>query len=273
MRLTFENGNIEYREDYDEDSLFGKVTYIQRGTYIINNDNILQTITHRQDLGTKFNSLVELKEPMQSTIKYSVNGKKLTLDGCRNFGNLFTGITLELIRDKETLKISSIKKSEPAKKNSDGGGKSFNSADELKAYLDKQPANGPDKPIKISMTINDPMLNNVAKVLNSAGKYVSLNITGDALTTIPKNVFGHDSTEYSCQTLVSITIPNSVTSIGDWNFWFCNNLTSVTFQDGRTKILHIDSFTFPGDLIEKLKVGGLGGTYTRESGGNTWTKQ
>ena len=126
MRLTLENGNIEYKEDYDEDSLFGKGTHIQKGTYIIKDDNILQTITHIQDWGTKFKSLVELKEPQQKTIKYSVDGKKLTLYGGNyNFGNIFRGIDpLELIRDKETLKISSIKKSEPVKKSS-GSASSF----------------------------------------------------------------------------------------------------------------------------------------------------
>jgi len=82
------------------------------------------------------------------------------------------------------------------------GGKSINSAEALKAYLDKQPANGPDKPIKVSMTINLPMFENVVDVIKSAGKYVSLNISGNILTNIPDGAF------LGCETLTSITIPN-----------------------------------------------------------------
>jgi len=119
---------------------------------------------------------------------------------------------------------------------SGGGGKSLNSAEELKAYLDKQPVNGPDKPIKVKMAINDPMLKSVADVIKSAGKYVSLNITGTALTSIPDNAFYDDETYEGCETLVSITIPNSVTKIGERAFSGCSGLTSVTIGNGVTSI-------------------------------------
>jgi hypothetical protein len=112
---------------------------------------------------------------------------------------------------------------------SGGGGKSLNSAEELKDYLDKQPANSPDKPIKVSMAINDPMLKNVADVIKSAGKYVSLNITGDALKTIPSKAF------YECETLIGITIPESVTDIGMASF-SRTRLASVTIRNGVTSI-------------------------------------
>jgi len=113
---------------------------------------------------------------------------------------------------------------------SGGGGKSLNSAEELKKYLDSQPANGPDKPIKVSMTINDPMLKSVADIIKSAGKYVSLNITGNALTEIPYITF------YECKTLVGITIPNSVTEIGNSAFLNCTSLTSVTLGNSVKRI-------------------------------------
>jgi len=117
------------------------------------------------------------------------------------------------------------------------GGKSFNSAEDLKAYLDKQPVNTPDKPIKISMTINDPMIKNVAAVIKSAGKYVSLNITGNALTAIPDYAF------HECISLTSVTIPDSVTIIDSYAFSGCTSLTSVTIPNSVTII---DSYAFSG---------------------------
>ena len=40
-------------------------------------------------------------------------------------------------------------------------------------YLDSQPANGPDKPIKVSMVINDLMLDSIQNFINSTGDYTS----------------------------------------------------------------------------------------------------
>ena len=115
-------------------------------------------------------------------------------------------------------------------KNSGGGGKSINSAEALKEYLDSQPANSPDKPIKVSMGANELMLPKIKDVLNSAGKYVSLNLTGNALTTIQDDVFE------KCQTLISITIPDSVTNIGKYALSNCTNLTSVIIPNSVIRI-------------------------------------
>jgi hypothetical protein len=121
--------------------------------------------------------------------------------------------------------------------NAQSGGKTLNSAEALKEYLDSQPANGPDKPIKVSMTINDPMLKSVADVIKSAGKYVSLNITGNALTTITDEAFADH------KTLVNITIPNSVTTIGGEAFAGCINLSSITIPNSVT---YIHEYSFAG---------------------------
>jgi len=111
-----------------------------------------------------------------------------------------------------------------------GGGKSITSADELKAYLNSQPANSADKLIKVKMSVNEQMIGNVVSAINSAGKYVSLDLSGSPLTTIPSYAF------QECKNLVDITIPDSVTSIGEWAFSDCESLISITIPNGVTSI-------------------------------------
>jgi hypothetical protein len=110
------------------------------------------------------------------------------------------------------------------------GGGTINSAAALNEYLDSQPVNGPDKPIQVSMSANDPMIKDIAKAIQDAGKYVSLTLAGNALKTIPDKVF------YKCECLVEIIIPDSVASIGNSAFSYCTSLTSVTIGKSVTSI-------------------------------------
>jgi len=117
-----------------------------------------------------------------------------------------------------------------------GNGQTLNSAEALKEYLDKQPANSPDKPIKVTMAANAPMLEKIVATIMSTDKYVSLNLSGNALTSIPDYAFFDRPTQKGCATLTAITIPNSVTSIGIGAFAFCANLTSITIPSSVTSI-------------------------------------
>jgi len=51
----------------------------------------------------------------------------------------------------------------------------------------------------------------------------------------PVTSFGNEAF-YNCESLISLTIPDSVTSIGDYAFTECENLTSVTIPDSVTSI-------------------------------------
>ncbi|MCL1930952.1 MAG: leucine-rich repeat domain-containing protein [Treponema sp.] len=107
-----------------------------------------------------------------------------------------------------------------------GGGKSLNSATELKEYLDKQPANSPDQPIKVTMKANDMMIKDIVEVIKNAGKYVSLDLSGSPLTKI-------EEAFRDCTPLAGITIPDSITNIWSSAFlgtaWFNNQPDGVVY--------------------------------------------
>lgn len=102
-------------------------------------------------------------------------------------------------------------------------GRVINSADALKKYLDSQPVNSPDKPISVTMNVNDLMLKDIATVINSAGKFVNLDLSrSSGLTIIGEGAFMNN------KALTGIVIPDSVSNIGREAFKGCTNLTSIT---------------------------------------------
>jgi len=105
--------------------------------------------------------------------------------------------------------------------------------------------------------------------------------------TFPNSLPSIGSTAfYGCTGLTSVTIPASVTTIESGAFRDCTNLTSVTFL-GTAKVVENNanysnlSASFDGDLTIKYqgsitnnnRNAGGPGTYTRQAGSDTWTKQ
>jgi hypothetical protein len=99
----------------------------------------------------------------------------------------------------------------------------------------------------------------------------------DGLASIGEHAF------FGCESLVSVTIPGSVTSIKLGAFWYCISLSSVTFQgtipsSGFELDIAGENFAaFYGDLRAKFYAAdpenGTPGTYTRALGGGTWALQ
>jgi Flp pilus assembly protein protease CpaA len=110
----------------------------------------------------------------------------------------------------------------------------FYSIDDLKKYLENQPANTDKTAYPVALNVSN--LTGIANTLSSnSSKYVDLDLSG--ITTIPSSTFS------SCASLASVTIPNSVTSIGDSAFANCTKLTSVTFSE-TSKVTSIGYQTF-----------------------------
>ncbi len=96
---------------------------------------------------------------------------------------------------------------------------------------------------------------------NNYGNYSLKSITiPDSVTSIGSYAFS------GCSELTSVTIPDSVTSIGDYAFAYCNGLTSITIPDSVTSIgdyafyscNSLTSTFFVGDINKWVEISGLG---------------
>jgi len=114
----------------------------------------------------------------------------------------------------------------------------------LESYLNMKLPNTKDTSYSIPIKINNASdFNTLKTVLNAApSKYVYLDLSGSTITTIPNNAFnmGIDPDTYDSipfVTLTGITIPDSVTSIGESAFEMCTSLDSVTIGNKVTNIV------------------------------------
>jgi len=160
--------------------------------------------------------------------------------------------------------------------------------------------NTSDAPYFVKLNVSDLAGNystpgSVGYVLANSGKYISLDLSGSTFVNITPNAFmsgkitsvtlpagletiGGYAFRFNTD-LTNITIPASVTSIGNAAFANCTGLTSVTFEGSA---IIIGDYAFPpesvsgtggGDVLKTAYLADGAGTYTRDPGGSTWTKQ
>ncbi|MBQ4143359.1 MAG: leucine-rich repeat domain-containing protein, partial [Thermoguttaceae bacterium] len=71
---------------------------------------------------------------------------------------------------------------------------------------------------------------------------------------------------WGCTSLTSVTIPNSVTSIGNYAFFLCKSLTSVTIPESVTSIGNSAFIGCSKDLVIYGKAGSEAERYAKENG-------
>ena len=104
--------------------------------------------------------------------------------------------------------------------------------------------------IKFKSTTSNPL--KYAKHLYMNGKEITELTIPNSVTTIGDYTFS------GCSSLTSVTIPNSVTTIGDYTFSDCSSLTSVTIPNSVT---HIKEYAFRN--CERLKSVTIGNSVKR----------
>jgi len=114
-------------------------------------------------------------------------------------------------------------------------GKTFTSIAEFAALLELVPANTASTPYSVKLNISDLggdyrtswSLGNALK--NNETKYVCIDLSDSTITTIPDYAF-YDNYRYEgCKTLIGITIPDSVISIGEKAFYDNNDNLEITW--------------------------------------------
>jgi len=168
-----------------------------------------------------------------------------------NKSKLFRIFTITAIIGLLTLYLTGCGNNETSKTPLDDGGEKegessstgFTSMTAFGEWLEKQPANTPDNPYRVKLNIR------AGQPLNGYGnlryhvnwsKYVYLDCSGSTVTGIEEDAFK------SCTSLIGITMPNSVTSIGASAFYE-TGLINVIIPDNVTDIGE-EAFSCCGNL-------------------------
>jgi len=168
-------------------------------------------------------------------------------------------------------------------------GESFASVEALKAFLDSQPANNPNTPLKVFVRVTDQTIMNLANLIKTAGKYVDLafnfQYNPSSSYLIPRNAFkdcayltglaifgpSHDGIAIdNIGILINLAFAGA---FGEGAFINCPNLTSVSLaSEAEGAEINVgEGIIFDGTFNGKIIVDGR--TYTREKGGKIWTEK
>jgi hypothetical protein len=143
----------------------------------------------------------------------------------------------------------------------------FTSVAAFRTWLNAQPDNNLNT--AYSVVLNISSLDGLKEVLHNAPqKYVRLDLSGSTLTAIPDNAFQiidiPSNTITNCPSLVAITIPNSVTSIGKAPFGDCTSLTAINVASGNNAYTSENGVLYNKNKTTLIQypAGKTGGTFT-----------
>jgi len=116
----------------------------------------------------------------------------------------------------------------------------FTSVAEFEKWLSGKPDNDVNTVYTVKLNIDD--LGGISSYPGSVGyalsnaeqKYVHLDFSGSTFTVVGNEFYLYAFTQ--CDSLVGITLPNTVTDIGIGAFSLCVNLSSITVPDSVTRI-------------------------------------